>query len=908
MEKYLENLSLKVETREKKTTDYRVLLISLNQHENLNTLVLEAIDGIQEYEGKTCLVIAGDSQADPELSTKTRTLVDNYRKNKSTNVRFILTFDLYDSTSQSPTSGFQEWICRTVAEKKVVVSTSGKTLYYPTSVSDLCQLIIKSLFIANTSGEFFTGVGEEITDLEVAYLIKKNFQKEDLTLDLDLKGDTKPIENDLKNISIQTQAFLNWQPKVSLADQIDEIVESCVTSVADTGDQIVEPPALMSLEKPTTYLNRLEPNRKPIPNSFNKLQLVAKKLNEIFHRKKVEEINLHQTEKRGLFKLLKISLVITSILALAPFLIVFVTLYFGTNDTYQAYQQIRVGEEQKSRRLLNRAKTLTSLAQNSFQNTQAVLYLINPIQVENTGNFISILTHGQGVLESVLDSYALGNQLYQGMLGKQAIDHQTVAAAFRVNLVSLSEKLSQIQLLIGKIELPFGYGEKLKAGDLSQQINLLKSQINLGLPLLNIATAIADNKELQHYLLLIQDPNELRPGGGFITTYGDITLDQGKIIDLKADSSLTLDRLIEGRIEPPAILKNLLGETNWLFHNSNLDANFAHSANQAAWFYERFKGTKLNGVIALNLNFLKSLLDETGEIVLPDGQTISSDNLNQLASNPTASRGVDAITALTQALSTKLLLGDIKFSSLARAFIKTVSYNETNLWFKDPILTALNQEARLAGEIKPFDCHPQLSVFNCRPDTIYLNEANFSVSKLNAYLRRKQTILTTINLDGEVGYTLTYDYSYPVPAPTNLSQSYKAYYQFYLPIASRNLQISLDGKDLDPSTLIQTLAFPLTKVEFSAAQATNQPHQLVIKFTSPFRLDLSKPQVAYALSYLKQPGTLNDQLVFKIVYPEKLQPRTMTALMKQISATELVFEVSPTSNENIGLLFKNSSL
>ena len=105
--------------------------------------------------------------------------------------------------------------------------------------------------------------------------------------------------------------------------------------------------------------------------------------------------------------------------------------------------------------------------------------------------------------------------------------------------------------MLGKIDLPFGYGEKLKAGDLGQQISLLKSQINLGLPLLDLAASVVADQKLQRYLFIIQDQNELRPTGGFITSYGIITLDQGKIVGLQVDSSFTLDRLIEGRIEPP---------------------------------------------------------------------------------------------------------------------------------------------------------------------------------------------------------------------------------------------------------------------------------------------------------------------------------------------------------------------
>lgn len=908
VEKYLENLSLKVETKEKKETDYRVLLISLNQHENLNTLVLDALDSLKDYAGKTCLVIAGNSQTDQQLPTQIPSLIDGHLKNKLLNFRVILTFDLYDVASDQLLSDLQEWLCQAARAKKVTVSSSGKNLYYPTSISDLCHLITKSLFVTNTSGEFFTAAGEVITDLEIAYLIKKSLEKKDLTLDPDLKGKTSTNEDDINDLSIQTQALLNWQPKVALADQMDQLVDNCLARFIQTEEILSEPVSALAVEKSIPTLHRLEPT-KPVKNvSPGRFRLMVNNLKERLPRKKIVEEDLHQTEKRGLYKLLRLATSAVILLALIPFLTTAAALYAGTNATYQAYQHIRIGEEEKSRRLLNRAQGFTGLAQSSYQTIAPALSLVSPRQVEDTGNFISILGSGQAVLESVLDAYTLGNQLYQGLLGKQEVDHQAITAALRVNLVGLSEKLSQIQLLIGKIELPFGYGEKLKAGDLNQQINLLKSQINLSLPLLNLVAAITNNKELQRYLFIIQDQNELRPSGGFITSYGIVTLDQGKIVGWQVGSSLTLDRLIEGRIEPPSILKNLLGQTNWLFHDSNLDADFAHSANQVAWFYERFKSTKLDGVIGLNLNFLNFILDEIGALSLPDGQTVAPDNLNQLASNPTAGRGVDVVTAITQALSDKFLSGEIKFAALARSFLKTITYNETNLWFRDPRFISLGKEARLAGEIKPFDCHPQLSAFTCRPDTIYLNEANFSVSKINFYLKRKQIYLVEIKDGGEVDYTLTYDYSYPVPAPTNLSQTYKAYYQFYLPLGSPDLQITLDGKSLAAATLIQTPVAPLTKVEFSAAQAINQSHQLVIKFTSPFKLDLTKPQTAYALSYLKQPGTLNDQLVFRVIHPESLQPRTMTVPLKQVSATELVFEVSPTSSENLGLLFKNTSM
>ncbi|MFZ2202161.1 MAG: hypothetical protein WAV56_02070, partial [Microgenomates group bacterium] len=228
VEKHLESLSLKVETKAKAETDYRLLLISLNKHENPNTLVLDSLENLKNYSGKTCLIIAGDSQTDQQLPSQIRSLTDSYLKNKLLNIRLVQTFDLYDADSDQPLSRLQEWVCQATQAKKATVSSSGKNLYYPTSIADLCQLITKSLFIANTSGEIFTATGEEITDLEIAYLIKKSLDKKDLTLDLDLKGKTSAREDDIKDLSIQTQAFLNWLPKLTLSDQMDRLVDQCL--------------------------------------------------------------------------------------------------------------------------------------------------------------------------------------------------------------------------------------------------------------------------------------------------------------------------------------------------------------------------------------------------------------------------------------------------------------------------------------------------------------------------------------------------------------------------------------------------------------------------------------------------------------------------------------------------------
>lgn len=910
VKEYLVHSGLRVGSKESKQDDYRVFIQDLNcPGGDQVSGILDKINSLGDYSGKICFVVANSSQVNQNSLETTHSLIASYLgDNRHLDLRLIQAFDLYSIESEEPVSNFHQWLCSVTRDRKVVVSVRGENRYYPTAVSDLCDLIKKTLFITNTAGETFTAASEEMTDLEIAYLLKKSLEKGGQQLDIDLTGKNCQYAIGYFDLSIQTQALLNWLPKINLSDQIDKLVQKSLLdnrdSVSEESDPIPEDlPKLKRLE--TINLSGEKPNTK---NKFKEILSKFGKIGTKMQQYALEEENVHQTEKRGAFKIFRVIIVAIVFILVLPLFSTIFALYFSTTNTYRSYQQIRSGNEPESRRLLDRAKWWSGIASSSFQTIAPFASFVTKDTVTSTNNFITILGHGQTVLDSILSSYSLGDQLYQGLIGKKNTDNRSLSSALKVNLVILSEKLSQIQLLIPQINLPFGYDVKIKSSDINQQINLLKSQISLGIPLLDILNKVSTDLSLQRYLLIVQDPNELRPSGGFITTFAVITFEQGRINDIKVDSSFSLDRLVEGKIEPPDIVRKLLGQDHWAFRDSNLNADFVLTAKQITWFYQRFQTGSLDGLVGLNLNFFKLLLGEIGQISLPDGQNIDKNNLNLLASNPLSSQGLDIVTALTQTLSQRLLKGEIKFVSFARAILKTISYNEINLWFNKPELEELSLASQLSGQIKPIECHPQLSLYDCHPDTIHLNESNFSVNKLNYYLKRSQNYLIEIKDNGEVAYTVIYDYSYPVPSPTDLGQVYKAYYQLYLPVTARNLGITLDGQVQAQNQLLQSVTSELVKTEFSTVQATNQPHRLVIKFTSGHILDMKKPLISQSFSILKQPGTMNDPLAIKIIYPSKLQPRIMTLPFRQSGAQELNLQIDVNSQENIGVLFKNLSL
>lgn len=120
------------------------------------------------------------------------------------------------------------------------------------------------------------------------------------------------------------------------------------------------------------------------------------------------------------------------------------------------------------------------------------------------------------------------------------------------------------------------------------------------------------------YLLLFQNNLELRPGGGFIGSFGIMKVRGGKIEDLTVHDTGVFDTLIPDTVEPPYPLRELSGVDAWKLRDSNWSPDFPTNARQAAGFYRMGGGTEdLDGVIGITADVLASLLSVTGPVSVP---------------------------------------------------------------------------------------------------------------------------------------------------------------------------------------------------------------------------------------------------------------------------------------------------
>jgi hypothetical protein len=125
---------------------------------------------------------------------------------------------------------------------------------------------------------------------------------------------------------------------------------------------------------------------------------------------------------------------------------------------------------------------------------------------------------------------------------------------------------------------------------------------------------IAGYKSEKPYLFLFQNNTELRPGGGFIGTYGILTLANGEIKNFTTDNVYNLDKEGHGDPNPPGPIKQYINK-QWFFRDANWSPDFPTSAQKAEEFYHS-EGGKGNfaGVIAVTPSLLQSLLEVTGPI------------------------------------------------------------------------------------------------------------------------------------------------------------------------------------------------------------------------------------------------------------------------------------------------------
>ena len=235
------------------------------------------------------------------------------------------------------------------------------------------------------------------------------------------------------------------------------------------------------------------------------------------------------------------------------------------------------------------------------------------------------------------------------------------------------------------------------------------------------------------YLVLITNNSEMRAGSGMILRVGRLDVRNGSISleDLQS-AGAALDAPVEADAE-------LLENWGWLepaqrFQNAGVTPRFDVVAPLAEQIWLAKAGAPVDGVIALDVIALRSILEATGPIEV-DGREIDADNVEQEIFIEQYAEGVDQeqrLGDIAEGVLGALDDGGWELAAMAEQLRIAANGRHLLVWSPDPDPEAAWEEARVAGTVGPESL--LLSVLNLggnKLDQFLGAEASLSVNEID---------------------------------------------------------------------------------------------------------------------------------------------------------------------------------
>lgn len=285
------------------------------------------------------------------------------------------------------------------------------------------------------------------------------------------------------------------------------------------------------------------------------------------------------------------------------------------------------------------------------------------------------------------------------------------------------------------------------------------------------------------FLVLFQNNMELRPGGGYLGSFGIVKIQNGHVSLSQTDDLANFDQKVPDGIAPPYPLDEVLGIQSWKMRDSNWSPDFSVNAQKAEEFYRLGGGQeKFDGVVAINTDVLTSFLKVTGPVKL-DGYpgTYDSENailaLEYQVEEGYAQQGINkdnrksVMNALADVIMKKVLALNVSQKiNLVQVLLSDLDQKDIQLYFQNSQMEAAARAAGWAGTVDQ----------NWTKDYLMLVDANLDSFKSDYYVKRSFDYI--VNLSGatpEADLRITYVHTAKVA--DWMTRNYLTYLRVYVP-------------------------------------------------------------------------------------------------------------------------------
>ncbi len=406
---------------------------------------------------------------------------------------------------------------------------------------------------------------------------------------------------------------------------------------------------------------------------------------------------------------------------------------------------------------------------------------------------------------------------------------------------------------------------------LKQEFPLVTQALDQAIPATHLLPPVLGYPTPKNYLFLLENSTELRPGGGFIGTYGLMKVKSGEIVSLRTDNSYNLDEAAKKLpiIAPPEPLQRYLKARAWYFRDSNWSPDFPTSAVQALLFYQREGGQRaIDGVLAVTPTTISALLGLVGPITIDKIQFTADNFTDKLQTyvdqgykyaGQNDNQRKDIIGRLTTELLDKILrlpLNDWK--DLFLVLSQQLSQKQVLLYMKDPAVQSILVDQNWAGAIDQ------------RSDGDYLLVADANLASLKTDPVMRRTYSYAVTLDGdrpEATLKIQYENTGKLSWKTT---RYNTYVRVYVPAGSE--LVSNQGaqkREKSQAAGEVTTSTELGKTVFGAFKSIEPgtSSNLILTYKLPLTVGQQLTQQRYRLVWQKEAGMLPPQIELTVNRP-----------------------------------------
>lgn len=576
--------------------------------------------------------------------------------------------------------------------------------------------------------------------------------------------------------------------------------------------------------------------------------------------------------KKKLFPIFK-RRITKKILIVASLTIFFVVEFFFIIPTliggiflYKSGQALKNYDVNSAQNYLYASQPFISLGNTSYQISRPVLSFFFLALLPDDINGLE--NTGYSFIQTSLQTSQNGKTILSLLLQKNKTVSEKKETIQRISyLKNQLESLSQeMNTLEGKLDLPFKQAQQAK--DSLIKNNKTLDQLN---QLLTKSDSVLGKDTEKNYLVLFENNMELRPGGGFIGSYGIITLKDYTITQIGVHDVYDADGQLKGHIDPPDAIRTYLNQPHWFLRDSNFSPDFPENYNKAIYFLDQeVSHPPFDGGMAITTTAINNILQATGDIYLPDyNETINKDNFYiktethvETGFFPGSIQKKTFLSSLVNQILIKLETTSPK--DLFLAVKKSLDEKQMVVYLADNDIQKNIDQSGWSGKLLVPQC--AITIPQCIIDGFFSVDANLGVNKANFFINRLLSMKVAINNDGVIKNTATLLYSNDSSYEVFPGGTYKNYLQIFLPLGATVSQITKDGTLVDNYTTQTNDFFTIISFYTEVLPKSSQ----TITITYQLKNHVQKGLGAYELVVQKQIGAPNSDLQFEISFPDNL--------------------------------------